>query len=287
MARVAIVTDSTAMLPADLGELADRITVVPLQVIINGTSYDDGAPETSPDALIEALSGKLSVTTSRPSPALIGEAYAALAADGFDAIVSVHISSELSATYESAMLAARTAPVPVLALDTRVVGPQVGFAVLAAAAVAAEGGSAESARSAALDRLKAGSSFFYVDTLEYLRRGGRIGAAAALLGSALAVKPLLSLDDGRVVPHERVRTAERALARLEALAVEAAGAYPGSVEVVVAHLGSPERAARLAGSLAAELGTRLCGEVRVGELGAVLGAHVGPGLLAVVVAPAL
>lgn len=291
MARVAIVTDSTAMLPSELGELADLVTVVPLQVIIDGTSYDDGVPETSPEALIEALTAKLLVTTSRPSPALFGDVYEKLAAEGFEEIVSIHLSSELSATYESALLAARSAPVPVAAVDTRAVGPQVGLGVLAAAQVAAAGGSAEDARAAAVERVTRTASFFYVDTLEYLRRGGRIGAAAALLGSALAVKPLLTLDEGRVVPHERLRTAERALARLRALAVEAAteethGAG-GPVEVVVAHLGSPDRAERLADALGQELGEQVAGQVRIGELGAVLGAHVGPGLLAVMVGPAL
>jgi DegV family protein with EDD domain len=126
--------------------------------------------------------------------------------------------------------------------------------------------------------------WFAVDTLEYLRRGGRIGAAAALFGGALAVKPLLQIDDGKVATLEKVRTAARALGRLEELAVQAAGEE--QVDVCVAHLASPERAGLLAGRLserlAGNLGQR---EVWCGELGAVLGAHVGPGMLAVCVAP--
>ncbi|MEI7058890.1 DegV family protein [Nocardioides sp. CCNWLW239] len=286
MARVAIVTDSTAMLPSDLGDAAELITSVPLQVIVDGTSYDDGVEETSPAALLTALAAHKTVTTSRPSPALLAEVYAKLAAQGFDEIVSIHLSAELSATCESSMLAAREAPVPVVTVDTRLVGPGVGFAVMAAAAVAGRGGSAAEARTAALERAAGTQSYFYVDTLEYLRRGGRIGAAAALLGTALAVKPLLTIEEGRVVPSERVRTADRAIARLQALGVEA-GEGEDAVEVVVAHLGSPERAAKMSEGLCEELEDKLDGKVRVGELGAVLGAHVGPGCVAVVVGPRL
>ena len=116
-------------------------------------------------------------------------------------------------------------------------------------------------------------TFFVVDTLEHLRRGGRIGAAAAVLGSALAVKPVLHVQDGRVVPLEKVRTSARALNRLVQRAVEAAG--DGPVSVAVHHLAAAERAERLA----AELRERLPGlrELHVSELGAAIGAHVGPG----------
>jgi DegV family protein with EDD domain len=122
---------------------------------------------------------------------------------------------------------------------------------------------------------------FYVDTLEHLRRGGRIGAAAKLVGSVLAVKPLLQLDDGRVVPLEKVRTSARALGRLEELAIEAAGSQ--DVDVAVAHLANPERAEKVA----ANLKDRIPGiqDLSVGEVGAVIGAHVGPGMVAVVIAP--
>jgi DegV family protein with EDD domain len=135
---------------------------------------------------------------------------------------------------------------------------------------------------------------FYVDTLEYLRRGGRIGKAGAMLGSALAIKPILGLRDGQIVPLERVRTSSRAIARLEELAVDAAqaagtadaggaGGNGGGVDVAVHHLDSPERAERLAERLRARLGPGT--EVVVVELGAVVGAHVGPGTLAVAVVP--
>ena len=198
--------------------------------------------------------------------------------------MAVHLSGELSGTFESAQLGARKSPVPVTVVDSRQVGMGTGFAVLAAADAIDAGADAATVASAARDRAAATTSLFYVDTLEYLRRGGRVGAVGALVGSALAVKPILKVEDGRVGPFERVRTAGRALSRLEELATEAAGSAP--VEVAVSHLASPERADQLAERLAERLATELEGrEIAVGEIGAVLGAHVGPGMVAVVVAP--
>ncbi len=281
---VAVVTDSTAMLPAELAESLG-ISVVPVHVVIDGEEFEDGSEGTAPADIAAALAAKKAVSTSRPAPAVLAQLYASLAAGGAAEIVSVHVSGAMSGTLESAQLAARKAPVPVVALDTLAVGPCLGFAVLAAAAAASRGASAAEAAAAAMDRANESTSYFYVDTLEHLRRGGRIGTAAAWLGSALAVKPLLAIEDGRVVPRERVRTSARALARLQELALEAAGER--DVEVAVAHLRSPERAADLASHLAEQLGDRLISPVEISELGAALGSHVGPGMLAVCVAPAL
>jgi DegV family protein with EDD domain len=280
---VALVTDSTASLSArTAGERG--ITVVPLQVVIGATSYDESGLEdaVTPQMLADALREWVPVSTSRPNPEAILETYEKLAADGAEAIVSVHISAELSGTFESAQLAARRSPVPVTLVDSRQVGMGTGYAVLAAADAIAAGADAETAGAAARSRAASTTSLFYVDTLEYLRRGGRMGAAAALLGSALAVKPILRVDDGRIGPFEKVRTSTKALGRLEELAVEAAG--DAEVDVAVAHLASPDRAAvlaeRLGKRLVSQLGDR---EVSLGEIGAVLGAHVGPGMVAVAV----
>ena len=283
--RVVVVTDSTAMLPTEEA-LAHGIAVVPLTVVVGGEAMREGEPGTAPGDIAAALAARRPVSTSRPAPAELTRLYRHLADDGADAIVAVHLSGELSGTFESAQLAARDAGIEVVAVDTRGVGPCLGFAALAAAEVATAGGSAREAADAAVARAESATSFFYVDTLDYLRRGGRIGPAAALLGSALAVKPLLTLGDGRVVARERVRTSARALARLEELAIEASG--EGPVEAWVAHLSSPERAEELIAHLTERLGERLGGrEVRCGELPAALGAHVGPGMLAVCVAPAI
>lgn len=279
----AIVTDSTATLPPDV-VASLGVEVVSLQVVVDDASYDECAPEATPDRIAAALKGKRAVSTSRPAPAVFAEVYQRLADAGADDIVSIHLSSRVSGTFESAHLASRSAPLPVTCVDTREVGLATGYAVETAAAVLAAGGSRLEAAEAARVRAAAASSLFYVDTLDYLRRGGRVSAAGALLGGALAVKPLLGIVDGAITPLEKVRTAAKAIARLEELAVERARGR--DVDLAVAHMASPERAAdlreRLAGRLADELGDR---EIRCAELGAVLGAHVGPGMLAVCVAP--
>ncbi len=282
--RVALVTDSTALLPPEVVERRD-IVVVPLQVVIGGTAYDEGVDaEATPETIAAALREWTPVSTSRPTPAVFLAAYERAAAAGAQEVLSVHLSAEVSGTHESAQLAARDAPLPVRTVDTRQLGMALGFAVLAAADVLDAGGGCEEAAGAALARADATTSLFYVDTLEYLRRGGRIGAAAALLGSALAVKPLLRIDEGRIGRFEKVRTSARALSRLEELAVAAAGQRP--VDVAVAHLANPERADALAGNLRRRLAANLREhDVAVGEVGAVIGAHVGPGMVAVVVAP--
>ncbi|WP_296607035.1 DegV family protein [Nocardioides sp.] len=283
---VVIVTDSTASLPPEVA--AERgVVVVPLQVVIGATVYDegaDGADGATPDLVAAALKEWKPVSTSRPGPAALLEVYEQAARDGATEIVSIHLSGDMSGTFESAQLAARDASVRVVPVDTRQVGIATGFAVLAAADTLDAGGDADAAAAAARARAAASSSLFYVDTLEYLRRGGRIGAAAALLGGALSVKPLLKIEDGVVASLERVRTSARALSRLEELAVQAAGEQP--VDVWVGHLANPDRAGDLAGRLAQRLAANLEGrEVWSGELGAVLGAHVGPGMIAVCVAP--
>ncbi|MEV5324913.1 DegV family protein [Nonomuraea sp. N2-4H] len=222
-----------------------------------------------------------SATTSRPSPASFASCYSALAAAGATAIVSIHLSGEMSGTIESARAAAREAPVPVAVIDSRSIAMGLGYPVLAAARAAAGGAPMEEVVSAANRCISATRSFFYVDTLDYLRRSGRIGTAASLVGSALMIKPLLHITSGRISLLEKVRTASRAIARLEDLAVEAAGDRP--VNVAVQHLGARERAEGLAERLSKRVPG--LGELRVVEVGAVIGVHVGPGMLGLTVTP--
>jgi DegV family protein with EDD domain len=280
-AAVAIVTDSTAYLPPGLAERHD-IAVVPLQITVGGTVREEGVDITGVEAA-RALRDWNPVTTSRPSPERFSDAYKAAAGAGASAIVSVHLSGAMSGTVEAARLAAEAAPVPVRVVDTRTIGMGLGFAALSAAATALAGGSLDEVAAAATERAKICRSLFYVATLEHLRRGGRIGAAASLLGSALMVKPLLRIEDGRISPLEKVRTASRALARLEELAVEAAGTRP--VDIAVQHLAAAARAEALAARLREKIPHLV--DVYVGEVGPVIGAHVGPGMLGVVVAPQL
>ena len=281
--RVVVVTDSTASLPPEVAQ-ARGIRVVPLQVVVGAKVLDEGPDGATPDVVAEALRDFVPVSTSRPAPALFAELYRSLEADGVDEIVSVHLSGEMSGTFESAQLAALEVELPVHVVDSGQVGIATGYAALTAVDVLEAGGTGEQAAEAALARGEASTSLFYVDTLEHLRRGGRIGAAAAIFGSALSVKPLLEIADGKVAPRERVRTASRALARLADLAVEAAGDQP--VDVCVSHLANADRAEELAAVLTERLAAGLEGrEVMCGELGAVLGAHVGPGMVAVCISP--
>lgn len=307
--RVALVTDSTALLRPEVAALPG-VVVVPLQVVVDDVVHDEGDPEVTPARVAAALKAKRSVSTSRPAPAVFADLYRRLAAEGADEILAVHLSGEMSGTFESALVASRQVDVPVTCLDTRQVGVATGYAVESALLALQGGADVAAAREAARERAAASTSLFYVDTLEYLRRGGRVGTAAAVFGGALAVKPLLTIDNGRVAPREKVRTTAKALARLESLAGEAAG--HGPLEVCVAHLTAPERALRLAEQLAVRFAGRIVpprvgvddappapagddeqqeaipsdvGGVRLLELGGVLGAHVGPGMLAICVAP--
>ncbi|HEU5486344.1 MAG TPA: DegV family protein [Microlunatus sp.] len=286
MSGVAVVTDSTSSLPPSLAE-QHGLVVVPLQVVVDGTSRPESfRPDpgsVTPGAVAAALREGRTVSTSRPSPEAFSSAYAAVADAGARAIVSVHLSSAISGTCDAAGQAARSAGVPVHVVDSRTVGPGCGFAALAAAEAVAAGASAEEAAEVARRRAAASTTYFCVENLEYLRRGGRIGTAQALLGSALAVKPLLTVTDGRIESLERVRTMSRALNRLQELAATAVSG--GAVaDVVVVHLDNRSAADRLAHAVRAQGGSAT---VTVSEVSSVLGVHCGPGTIGVVVAPRL
>jgi len=278
---VAVVTDSTAYLPA---EVVARfgIEVVPLYVVLAGRSGREGSDVTSAEVARSLSVRGGHVSTSRPTPGDFVAVYRRLLDGGADRVVSVHLSGELSGTWDAARVAAgQVGEHLVTVLDSRSAAMGTGFAVLAAARAAADGGTAAEVAGAARATAAASRTFFVVDTLEHLRRGGRIGAAAALLGSALAVKPVLHVSDGQVVPLERVRTSARALNRLVQRAAEVAGDRP--VSAAVHHLAAPERAQRLADQLTARLPNLQ--ELHVSELGAAVGAHVGPGAVGVVIDP--
>lgn len=275
--HVAIITDSTAYLPpAALRRYG--IVAVPLTVVLGDEALEEGT-EISARSLETALRERRPVTTSRPSPAMFARAYSAAAEAGAAGIVSLHLSAEFSGTYDAALLAAKESPVPVRVVDTGVVAMALGFCALAAAETAEAGGTLDDAVTAAEKRAEGTSALFYVDTLDYLRRGGRIGAAQALLGSALAVKPLLELADGSIGMLEKVRTASRAIARLEEIVVERAG--EARVDIAVHHLAASDRAELLAERFSERVPG--LGELHVSEVGAVIGAHTGPGLLGAVV----
>ena len=209
--------------------------MVPLTITVAGRDGLEGIDITPADVAAALVGRRVSVTTSRPAPAEFAAVYRRLLDDGADGVVSVHLSAKLSGTYDAAVLAAADFDGKVEVVDWRSAGMGLGFAALSAAAAASAGrGPRRSTRRR--HRLHRRTTvLFYVDSLEYLRRGGRIGAASALLGTALSVKPILHVVDGGIVVQDKVRTASRALARMVDLAVEAAGDEP--VEIAVHHLG--------------------------------------------------
>jgi DegV family protein with EDD domain len=279
---VTVVTDSTAYLPSDVVERYG-IEVVPLYVVLAGRSGREGL-DIAPADVARTLSTRGGhVSTSRPTPGDFVAAYRRCLDAGAEQLVSVHLSAELSGTWDAARLAAaQVGEHLVRVVDSRSAAMGSGFAVLAAARAAAAGAPVDAVVDVARRTAEVTRTFFVVETLEHLRRGGRIGSAAAFLGSALAVKPVLHVLDGAVVPLEKVRTSARALNRLVQRAVDVAAGRP--VALAVHHLAAPERADRLATELADHVpGLR---ELHVSELGAAIGAHVGPGSVGVVVCPA-
>jgi DegV family protein with EDD domain len=272
VAGVAIVTDSTAYLPS-LDPSAVR--VVRLRVHLGSRTAVDGVDVTQSD-VIAALRSKESVSTSRPSPAEFAAVYRECLAAGAHHVVSIHIAAALSGTWESAVLASQDFGYGVVrVVDSRGTAGGLGFAVQAAAEAASSGASAAEVQQAATAVIDRTRTLFYVDTLEYLRRGGRIGTAAAVLATSLSVKPLLQMVEGHIVALEKVRTPTRALARLVALTAAAAG--DGPVDVAVHHLAAAARAELVAAQLRSALPS--IGQLYLAELGSVLAVHLGPGAI--------
>ncbi|SDS38875.1 DegV family protein [Paraoerskovia marina] len=274
-ARVAVVTDSTASFPDGFDHGTD---VVPLHVIVDGAPFREKVDVTDHE-VAEQLRAGTSVTTSQPSPQEFLEVYERVARAGARAIVSVHLSGDLSGTVHAAALAATRSPVPVRVVDSRTTAMALGFAAAQAARAARGGASARAVERRALAVASTSSATFLVESLDHLRRGGRLSGPAAALGTVLGVRPLLAVRDGRIVVAQKVRTRAAAVDRLVSTAVEQTErcSYP---LVAVHHLGDPDRAHDVAGDLARRLGVH----VEVASVSAVVGAHVGEGVLGVMVA---
>lgn len=230
---VGVVTDSTACLPAELGDGATLLRVVPLNVTIGDVTCPED--EIGPDAVAAAQEQGIAVRTSRPSPARFLDAYRDLAAAGCSSLVSVHASEALSSTVSSARLAAMEADVPVGVVDSRTLGMALGFGTLAALRWARSGAEPDEVAAAARATCASSRTAFYVDSLEPLRRGGRIGRAGALFGSALSIKPLLQVCDGAITPLARVRSRGKAVERLGSWALARAEELPRGAPVCAVH----------------------------------------------------
>lgn len=274
---VGIVTDSTCYLPSEtITELG--IEVVPLQVISNGVAFNEVGGITV-DEVADALRSGKSVTTSRPNPEVFVAAFEKLHSAGHESIVSAHLSSELSGTYESAVLASRKVDFQVDVVDSRGIAMMLGFAVQAGAKLANSGGRHADVLDLIQRKCTGASIIFYVDSLEFLEKGGRITAMQAKMGASMNLKPLLHMINGKVEQQELVRSSEKSIARM--IEIVAAAARIKS-EIAIHHVEAFESA-----NLVAQQLKDLTGIVTISvtSAGAVVGTHVGPGALAVVVSP--
>lgn len=271
---VVVVTDSSARLP---DELCERwaIRQVSLHVLLDDNDLREGVDH-FPDDVYE----RGEATTAAVTPAELSEAYQqALADSGGDGVVAVHISAALSGTVGAAETTAAEFGGAVRVVDSKSTAMGTGFVSLAAARAAAEGADLDTVAQAASAAVRRGHAFVVVHRLDNLRRSGRIGGAAAWLGTALAVKPLLRIDDGELVLAQRVRTASKAVAAMVDRICEVTG--DRAAAIAVHHVANPGGAADVAAALVDRLPA--CQPAIVTELGPVLGLHVGPGALAVCV----
>ena len=268
---VRIVTDSTADIPQEKA-LALGITVVPLTVFFGEETYLDGVELDNAGFYRKLQATKVSPRTSQPAPPAFQEAYMKLINEGADAILSVHLSSKLSGTYQSACNGRDSLPgdikkIPIDIVDSESVSVAMGVPIIQAAEEARQGLGLEEVKAHLLDRFSRTRILFVLDTLEYLKRGGRIGGARALLGNMLNVKPILSIKNGMVVPVEQPRTRSKAYARIGQL---------------IREVGKPERIFivesddEVGRQLAQAVKDMYAAEIPIYKLGAVVGTYAGP-----------
>jgi len=271
--RIRVVTDSTADVE---GEEAERleITVVPLNVHWNGDTYRD-KEELSIDEFYRKLrEEKGTPRTSQPSVGQFEQVYRKLLREA-DAVVSVHLSSKLSGTFNSAQIAARNvAPDRITVIDSRTLTMPLGYLALQVARLAESGGSMEECAALARSLIPRLRVVFALDTLEFLRRGGRIGRAQALAGGLLSIKPILQILDGEVLPVDRVRTRAASVNRL----IEVVRNLGPMETLFVLYGDDPQPAQQLLELLTAAYPGI---DIQWGRIGAVLGTHAGPGVFAV------
>lgn len=279
MAKIAILTDSSAYLPEDLIKQHD-IHVIP-QTVIFGEEMLLDVVEIDISEFHRRLSeGPIHPSTTQPNPEDFTTFFDKLAED-YDGIVAILISSELSGTVNSALVAMEAFDrTPVRVVDSRSTSMGLGLAVLAAAEAAAQGKSLDEVEAAAREICSKVKVLFVVDTLEYLHKGGRIGGASRFLGTALGLKPLLHINDGRVDGLEKIRTKRKAVERMLELASEYFDGQP--VHMSVIHAAVPEEAEALKSTVQERFN---CIDLHVTDLSPAIATHAGPGTLGIAICP--
>lgn len=272
MAGIRIVTDSTADIPDALMRQW-AIDMVPLSVSFGSETLRDRIDIDHFTFMDRLTNGSILPTTSQPPPGLFEEHYRRLAAEGAEEIVSLHLSERLSGTVGAARIAAEAVAdlAPVTVIDSRSTTLGLGFMALEAARAARAGADRAAITAAVQKMIPTMQIIFFADTLEYLQKGGRIGRAAAILGSIISLKPLMRVDEGVVVPHERTRTRSRAIEGLLRFAAD----FPHIRQLAILRSGHAD-----ATPLLDRLASRVpAGHILVTEVSPVIGVHLGPNAL--------
>jgi DegV family protein with EDD domain len=280
MTKIAIVTDSTTYLPAKT-QAGLSIFTIPLHVIWGNETYKDNVDITSDEFYEKLGAAKIMPSTSQPSPQEFVQLYKKVLEE-FDEILSIHISAKLSGTVDSAVQAKKILEnkATIEVVDSCSTSMGLGFLALAAARMAKSGENLQAIRKYtenAKDRVKI---FFILRTLEFLRRGGRIGSASALLGTALNLKPILMVDDGEVKPYIKVRTMQKALTKLaEILDENIQGKTPVHLSIIQA--GAEDDAKFLQNEINNRVKKEWISEMTTAGISPVIGTHAGPGAVGI------
>ena len=275
--KVRMVTDTTAVLSLDYVQ-AHHVENVPQIILFGEESFQEEVEISYAEFIRRLRTSPQLPKTSAPPPGLLIEAYRRQLAEA-DTVISIHPSTDVSGTVRSALMAKAEAfpEADIRVIDTRTVGANLASMVMDAVEWAEHGISADEIMVRLQELIPCARTFFLVATLEYLQKGGRIGGASALIGSALQIKPILELKDGRVEPFERVRTHHRALERLKDLVMEQCPHKP-EAHLAVMNADEQEAAHKLAHEFENLLGLK---HVPVYNVGASITTHGGPGILAV------
>lgn len=276
MGKIRIVTDTTAVLPKEF-TTAHHVEVVP-QIILFGQESFQEEFELSYSEFIRRLRTSPELPkTAAPEPGLLIEAFKRQLAEA-ETVIALHPSTDVSGTVRSAITAKEEAfpDADIRILDTRTIGSNLASMVIDAVEWAESGVSADEIMSRLEAMIPRSRVYFLVATLEYLRKGGRIGGASALVGGVLQIKPILQLKDGRVEPLEKVRTHHHALERLKELVIEQCPRSPGA-HLSVMNADELDAAQKLAQELGSKLGFE---RVPIYNVGASITTHGGPGILA-------
>jgi DegV family protein with EDD domain len=282
MPRIAVVTDSTCDLGPDALAARD-VSMVPLKVHFGDETFRDWVDLTPTDFYPKLRSAAKLPTTSQPTPGEFSEVYQRLADEGAEGIVSIHLSSKLSGTFESAVMAATNSPIPVRVVDTTFVSGPIGFAIDAACKVRDQGGSLDGVEKAAVDTCAKIELFFVLDTLDYLVKGGRAGRSQGMAAALLNIKPVLQVTGGIIEPFKKSKGTNKAIREMAEHVAERSRKL-GPLRIVIINAVAQNLADEL-GNAIRSAGTEIA-EMSYDEIGAVIGTHVGPRAVGVGYVPA-